>query len=236
MIIKKNVKNNKNISIGIITVKKRMITNLLALTIFSNMVVAEEIKGPSVERTIQFLNKVFNKNSNTYSEVAGDDRGSYYDKPKFNLKSECKVEIESNYFTNDSFISDIIYADFSIHKIYVKEKSNEDKSEKSYQMVIHDRNDVKTVKIYRLWYDTENDKALDAYNNKVYNLRLNGTNEELRTILYTKFKSERTFTTNDMPFDINVNGKVYKEKVNKALEHLTNICYKKYGGKEDDPF
>jgi len=215
---------------------KPIVTILLSILVFSSTIIAEETKGPSVEKTIQFLNKVFNKNNNIYSEIAGDDRDSYYEKPKFNLINECKIEIESNYFTKDSFISDIIYADFSIHKIYVKEKTNKDESEKTYSMVVHDRNDVKTIKIYRLWYDTKDDKDLDTYNDKIYNLRLNGSNEELRTSLYTKFKSERTFTTNDMPFDININGNVYKEKVNKALDHLSNICYKKYGGKDEDPF
>lgn len=183
--------------------KTRILTSILALSIFSSSVIAKEIKGPTIEATVSFINQVLSDSSKSSNKLVlfFHEESKYSNYLKLNYLEECKFDLQQVYHRGDlgkSFIYKA-YIDLSKHKIYLNTETDS-----IYNIKIKDRKGIKTI--HHITYDHIYDEPLRI--------------EEI--VDYDIFKSD-------------IYG-VYKEKVKKALDHLSNICYKKYGGKEDDPF
>ena len=222
--------------------KKQILISLLALAILSNITIAEETKGPSVERTIGFLNKVFDHSDHLYAKPYPptpkyDETYSYVTlEPQFEItqggKNECMITIIQDNPNYGELDRNIIYLDLSKQIIFYKPAETENNND---TIGAKDRLDLPTIIEHKETYKTKNTKDMPSSTmKKIYNEGISGY-MNLYSNITEEFKikkySERLFVSSY------VNGSIYINKVTKALNHLSNTCYDKYGQKEDkDPF
>ena len=199
----------------------------------------DPLKGPSVETTLKFLNKVFNPEDFTYSyNDACKEKKVLAGKPSFRInpegKNECELEI--SYDTFDLSLegkNSLDYCHYVDQANMATTRLDIDKDYGGYMIRGKDTDSLKRIIHKTTWYGTRyvNNGVSHIYGKKESSLldltrefTLNNTSPHR-----DQHKSNLTCNLIDIP------SPEYRDKVQRALEHLHAYCAAKYPV-DEDPF
>lgn len=214
--------------------KLKSLSLLLVLPLASSAFAAS---GPSIKETIDFLNKVYNNEDDTYSSPwKSEDPDTLDSKPYFtngNGKNDCQLNIRvydffyelgtlEKVYRNDYFVDMTITHAKKVNDRYalLKDTSGFPRVEITSHRTSQSLPDAIHSDDYSRTCSSSNDCILHNLSSKILNLN---------------FEPYKSYKQNNIQLMADLHSEVSVNKVKRALDHLHKTCKAKYP-EEPDPF
>lgn len=193
---------------GVKMINQILLTGLLVSGLFIELQAA-----PTIDQTMNFIQKII-KSDEFSSEIIGD---KVHRKPSFSKQSECKYSVVKGWSIKRGAGRPVMTIDgerIGVVKYRAEFVIDFSKQEAKYSE--EDEYSYAGIKI-------KDKQGISSIHGLI----------EAKDI-YKKWYDE-SMKLSYFSVNIIVNG-IYKEKMDKALKHMSKICYEKYGVKNDDLF